>query len=273
MGLLAPLLPAATASGDLDAVRRAISDGVVDAVWVRDLPVVPVGDPDAGQFDDPFAYLARLAPDGVTGLTLGTASVILGVRHPLVVARAAAAAQVVAAGRFVLGVGSGGKPAMNDVLGLGDRSDDLFAARWRALRAAVHGHVGAGVQLDLPGPLTPPPLYLASARRSHWAAIDGDADGWMAFLDGWPLLDQTLSAVTMTRGGNAPPMAVRVDLTLDGGPFRLGERGRLHCSPDVLADVFRRLRCYPVEHVMIRVVGPNPQRDLRAARAVWDGVT
>ena len=73
-------------------MRRAVGENLVDAVWVRDLPVVPHGDADAGQFDDPFAHLARVAPTVTEIRSIGTASVILVIRHPLVVARAAAGA-------------------------------------------------------------------------------------------------------------------------------------------------------------------------------------
>jgi hypothetical protein len=34
--------------------------------------------------------------------------------------------------------------------------------------------------------------------------------------------------------------------------------------------VFTRLRDYPVEHVMLRVVDEDPERVLRTVRAVWD---
>lgn len=251
-------------------MQRAVGEGLVNAVWVRDLPVVPLGDADAGQFDDPFAYLARIPPGENATHTIGTASLILGIRHPLAVARAAAGAQVASSGRFVLGVGSGGKPAMNDSLGVADRSADVFADRWRELRAAVAGQMGSTVELALPVPWTPPPMYLASARTTHWSAIDGDADGWMAFLEPWLDLERTLDAITRTRSGAAPPVALRIDLSLGDDPLRLEERGRLHCRVSDLADVFRRLRDHPVEHVMLRVVDDDAESVLRTVRAVWD---
>ena len=113
-------------------------------------------------------------------------------------------------------------------------------------------------------------MYLASARTSHWAAIDGDADVWMAFLDPWPDLDRTLDAITRLRNGIPPRVALRIDLTLGEGAPRLEERGRLHCRVSDLAAVFTRLRDYPVEHVMLRVVDEDPERVLRTVRAVWD---
>jgi alkanesulfonate monooxygenase SsuD/methylene tetrahydromethanopterin reductase-like flavin-dependent oxidoreductase (luciferase family) len=273
LDLLAPLRSRATPAADVRAVQWAVGDGLVDAVWVRDLPVVPLGDADAGQLDDPFAYLARIAPGANAIRTLGTASVILGIRHPLVVARAAAGAQMASEGRFVLGVGSGGKPAMNDALGVGDRSADRFAGRWRDLRAAVAGQVGTTVELAVPAAWTPPPMYLASARTSHWAAIDGDADGCMAFLEPWPDLDRTSDAITRVRNGIPPPVTLRIDLTLGEDAPRLEERGRLHCRVSDLAAVFTRRGEYPVEHVMLRVVDDDPERARRTVRAVWDDTT
>lgn len=270
LGLLAPFLPTAAPLRDVAAVRSALRSKFVDAVWVRDLPVVPVGDLDIGQFDDPFAYLARVgSPTGVNP-TVGTASLILGVRHPLVIARAAAAAQATTEGRFILGLGSGGKPAMNEALGVSDRSEDVFARRWRAVRDSLDGHLRCDVDLPLTTPWTPPPMYLASARQSHWSSIDGDADGWMAFLEPWSDLERNLSAISSTRSGTPPPTALRVDLSLEHSTPWLAERGRLHCSPAHLAEVFHRLSDYPVTHLMLRIVSQDPRTDLTTVRSVWD---
>ena len=107
LGLLAPLTAEPFAHEEAGAVRDALRTGLVDAVWARDLPLVPAGDTDAGQGDDPFAYLAGVTAGLDPPGAVGTASVILGIRHPLVVARAAVGAQLAARGRFVLGVGGG----------------------------------------------------------------------------------------------------------------------------------------------------------------------
>ena len=108
------------------------------------------------------------------------------------------------------------------------------------------------------------------ARSSHWSAIGGDADGWLAFLEPWATFDRSLAAITQARSGNPPPIAVRIDLTLADGPPSLGERGRLRCCPSDLTAVFRRLLAYPVEHVLIRLTSTDPCRSRRGAPAVGD---
>ena len=122
-------------------VRQAVEEGLTGGLWVRDLPCVPTGDPDVGQGGDPFADLAHLSGAGLDRgvATLGTASVILGVRHPLVVARAVAGVVARTRCRVVLGVGTGGKPAMNEALGVAGRTMTEFAEQWTRLREAVRG--------------------------------------------------------------------------------------------------------------------------------------
>jgi hypothetical protein len=95
-GLLAPLTPmrggfaepTAPVDGDGGLVD-VIRESRVDALWLRDLPVTPTDDDDAGQGTDPFVHLAHLAGAGVLPPVVGTASVILGTRHPDALARAA----------------------------------------------------------------------------------------------------------------------------------------------------------------------------------------
>ena len=61
------------------------------AVWLRDVPFNVPSFGDAGQTYDPFVYLGLLA--GLTErITLGVASIILPLRHPAHVAKAAATA-------------------------------------------------------------------------------------------------------------------------------------------------------------------------------------
>ena len=79
------------------------------AVWLRDVPFNVPSFGDAGQTYDPFVYLGLLA--GLTERTaLGVASIILPLRHPAHVAKAAATADVLSGGRLILGVASGDRP-------------------------------------------------------------------------------------------------------------------------------------------------------------------
>ncbi len=79
------------------------------ALWVRD---VPLHDPyfgDAGQMYDPWVYLGYIAAH-TQNMALGTASIILTLRHPLHVAKAAASVDKLSGERLVLGVATGDRP-------------------------------------------------------------------------------------------------------------------------------------------------------------------
>ena len=92
------------------------------AVWLRDVPFNVPSFGDAGQTYDPFVYLGLLAGQ-TEQIALGVASVILPLRHPAHVAKAAASADVLSGGRVILGVASGDRPEEYPALNLsfGDR--------------------------------------------------------------------------------------------------------------------------------------------------------
>lgn len=79
------------------------------AMWLRDVPFNVPSFGDVGQMYDPFVYLGTLAATTKT-IALGTASIILPLRHPAHVAKAAATADVLSGGRVLLGVASGDRP-------------------------------------------------------------------------------------------------------------------------------------------------------------------
>lgn len=273
-GLLAPLRPmrgnAVTGSprpgpdgaGLVDLIRSR----VVDAVWLRDLPVTPTHDEDAGQGTDPFAHLAQLAGAGALPPVVGTASVILGTRHPLVLARAALTVQALTEGRFILGLGTGGKAAMNTALGIADRTVESFAAEWWAVRRALRGDVGEEVRLQLSAPCEPPPLYLATTDTERWRTIDGDPDGWLAFAGEDRAFCTQLDELCRISGRQVRA-AVRLDLIVvpraDAPLTVVPDRGRATGTLDQLTALLSRWRRMPVTHLLVNVRGRDPVGDLR----------
>ncbi|WP_445503315.1 LLM class oxidoreductase [Microvirga sp. G4-2] len=113
-----------------DLVRQVDRSGFA-AVWMRDVPVFdPHNFGDAGSVYDPFVNLGFLA--GMTkNVALGTAAIVLPLRHPMMVAKAAASADKLSGGRLILGVASGDRPVEYPLLGL-----DL-ENRGEAFRSAV----------------------------------------------------------------------------------------------------------------------------------------
>ncbi len=86
------------------------------ALWFRDVPMHVPSFGDTGQIYDPWVYLGFIAAQ-TKNIALVTGSIILPLRHPIHVAKAAASIDVLSNGRLVLGVASGDRsleyPAFN----------------------------------------------------------------------------------------------------------------------------------------------------------------
>jgi luciferase-type oxidoreductase len=79
------------------------------SLFVRDVPLHDPAFGDVGQMYDPFAYLGYVAAN-TEKIALGTASIILTLRHPLHVAKAAASIDKLSGERLILGVATGDRP-------------------------------------------------------------------------------------------------------------------------------------------------------------------
>ncbi|MEM6638427.1 MAG: LLM class oxidoreductase [Pseudomonadota bacterium] len=160
------------------------------AIWLRDVPFNVPAFGDAGQGFDPFAYLGFLA-GRTEHIALGVASVILPLRHPAHVAKAAATADALSNGRLILGIASGDRPEEYPALGI------PFADRGRRFREAYDylravgtpspsvansfGQVHPGLEL-LPQPSGERlPLLLTGSSQQDPDWVATHADGWMTY--------------------------------------------------------------------------------------------
>ncbi|MDX2813838.1 LLM class flavin-dependent oxidoreductase [Streptomyces sp. PA03-5A] len=137
-------------SGHADLARLADRLGF-SALWLRDVPVYdPLAFGDAGSVFDVFAYLGHLAAL-TEHVVLGTSAVVLPLRSPLHVAKAAATVDVLSAGRLVLGLASGDRPVEYPLFGADfDGRGQAFRDGVRTLRAAW-ATPAPGLGLTLPG--------------------------------------------------------------------------------------------------------------------------
>ncbi|WP_371223924.1 LLM class oxidoreductase [Roseovarius sp. 2305UL8-3] len=160
------------------------------ALWLRDVPFNVPTFGDAGQMFDPFVYLGLLS--GVTrDIALGVASIILPLRHPAHVAKAAASADQLSGGRLLLGVASGDRPEEYPALGMrfpdrGARFRDslayirAMAAEYPA-HSSLHGTLSGSIDM-LPKPASgrlPILITGGSQQNPEWVATHGD--GWMTY--------------------------------------------------------------------------------------------
>lgn len=194
VGLVVPIAryghsPVPKLEGHLDRIQQAETLGF-KAVWLRDVPFNVPSFGDAGQLFDPFTYLGYLAAK-TTDIALGVASIILPLRHPAHVAKAASTADVLSGGRLILGVASGDRPeeypAMNrDFESRGEAFRQSFEYI-RAMGTAAPQIDNRFGTVDAPLDMLPKPpgsklplLITGSSRQSpDWIAQHGD--GWMTY--------------------------------------------------------------------------------------------
>ena len=163
------------------------------ALWLRDVPFNVPSFGDAGQLYDPFVYLGLLAGQ-TQRIALGVASIVLPLRHPAHVAKAAASVDVLSAGRLLLGVASGDRPeeypAFNlPFAGRGERFRDSFdyiERMWETAPAFenAYGSPYGGMDM-LPKPTSGSlPLLITggSQQDPDWIARHGD--GWITYPRG-----------------------------------------------------------------------------------------
>ncbi|MBX3604820.1 MAG: LLM class oxidoreductase [Piscinibacter sp.] len=125
--------------GQVELAQFAEAAGF-DALWFRDVPLRVPSFGDVGQVFDPFVYLGYMAAQ-TSRIALGTAAIIMPLRHPLHTAKAAASVDQLSGGRLVLGVASGDRPVEFPAFGrdLEERAE-LFRDSVRDFRTALTRH-------------------------------------------------------------------------------------------------------------------------------------
>ncbi len=246
VGLVVPLEtyatgPVPTMVDHVERMQQAEELGF-SAVWLRDVPFNVPSFGDAGQVFDPFVYLGLLAGQ-TKRIALGVASIILPLRHPAHVAKAAASADVLSGGRLILGVASGDRaeeyPAM--ALPYADRGA-RFRASYDYIRRMsenmpafdnAYGSLSGGIDM-LPKPAAGKlPLLITGGSQQDQEWIADNGDGWMLYPRNQVMQEQIISgwrAQIKARGGPGKPVMepLYIDLVDDPDaqpqPIHLGLR-------------------------------------------------
>lgn len=194
VGLVVPLEnhgydPVATMNRHIERAKLADDLGFA-ALWLRDVPFNVPTFGDAGQMHDPFVYLGAMTMATST-IALGVASIIIPLRHPAHVAKAAASADVLSGGRLLLGVASGDRPEEYPALNMtfpdrGERFRDSMAyiramgetdPQFANNLGTLSGHMD---MLPKPTGGHIPLLITGGSQQSpEWVARHGD--GWMTY--------------------------------------------------------------------------------------------
>lgn len=237
------------------------------AVWLRDVPFNVPAFGDAGQMLDPFVYLGALSQQ-TSQIALGVASLILPLRHPAHVAKAAASVDLMSGGRLLLGIASGDRPEEYPALNRPfDERGDHFRESYDYIRrmadssptfSNAFGDVAGGMDL-LPKPTAGklPLLVTGSSQQSpQWIA--SNADGWMTYprpaLQQAALIDQYRQNIEATGGHDKPVMEpLYVDIAEDPDtpptPIHLGIRTGI----EPLREYLRQREAIGVNHVALNL--------------------
>ena len=236
-----------------------------DALWARDVPLYWPRFGDAGQTYDTWPWLSHVAAH-TDDIAIGTASVVLSLRHPLHVAKSAATVDRLSDGRLVMGVATGDRDPEFPAFGVdaddrGERFREavaLLRAVWRDDFPEVSGDWGnLDGELDLvPKPVgeSIPLLPTGFSRQSiEWIADHGD--GWFFYH----LPEKTLGSYLddwRDAAGDAPyAMAVRTELADD--PEADPEHRHLgyRAGAEWFVEYFRGLQDSGVDHVLVSPAG------------------
>lgn len=247
------------------------------ALWVRDVPLRDPSFGDLGQIHDPWVYLGWIAAHTRT-IALATGAIVLPLRHPLHVAKAAASVDQLSGGRLVLGVASGDRPVEFPAFGVDiERRVALFREHFEMIRHVLEQEypVSRSTAGTLTGnaDLVPKPLgrlpMLVTGNSGQLSWIAGHADGWITYPRG---VDRQAEAVARWHGevhAGRPDafkpfvQSLYVDLAGDPHllptPIHLGFRAGRH----FLLRFLDSLRVVGVNHVILNLkYGARPASEV-----------
>ncbi len=255
-----------TMQGQVELARRASELGFT-ALWFRDVPLLDPHFGDVGQIYDPWTYLGYIAAQ-TEGIALATGSIVLPLRHPLHVAKAAASVDVLSGGRLVLGVASGDRPVEFPAFGKpfetrGEAFRDSLAVMRRVWRErfpelrSIHGTL-SGADLVPKPPFGEVPVMVTGRAQQSLEWIARQADAWIMYPQPVPVQAMKLRAwadAQASVGALAKPFGQSLYLDLVRDPdakplpihlgYRLGRRA--------LVSLLRELRDLGVAHVALNL--------------------
>jgi luciferase-type oxidoreductase len=233
------------------------------ALFVRDVPFFDPYFGDVGQIYDPWVYLGYMAAH-TENIALGTASIILTLRHPLHVAKAAASVDRLSDERLVLGVATGDRPIEFPAFSVDPDNRSIYFQESIKVMKKVWSEsfpVIKTPRVDMQnGDLLPKPRLADipilvtghSSQSVEWIAEN--SDGWMYYPRHIKLQSEFIKNFRSHTDQFKPfTQSLYVDLTEDPNhppiPIHLGFRiGR-----NPLIEFIEHLKAIGVNHVIINL--------------------
>lgn len=248
------------------------------ALWCRDVPLRDPSFGDVGQVYDPWVYLGWIG--AITrDIALATGSVVLPLRHPLHVAKAAASVDRLSRGRLVLGVASGDRPVEFPAFGVDiERRASLFREDFEAIRRVLETEfpvlqtsrgILTGAADLVPKPMGRLPLLVTGNSGQPLPWIAAHSDGWISYPRSIEHQSETVARwrahVQEAAPGRFKPFAQSLYVDLDADPqlqptpIHLGfKSGR-----NFLLRFLETLRGIGVNHVILNLkYGARPAAEV-----------
>lgn len=276
IGLTLPLLRAGTTVADfneqLERARRADERGF-RALWVRDVPLNSADYPDPVGHLDPWVFLGALATH-TRRIALASGAIVLTLRHPLHIAKAAQSVNLLSGGRFLLGLGSGDRPPEYAAFGAAsDQRRELYRQHWQTLAAATarpprvipdHAPDGAPTFQLLPASADAVPLLAVGSGGQSVDWIARHALGWITYHRE-PQAQRARYSLWRAAVERAAPgafrafgVAMRLDLSdaahEPAQPATLGYR----CGRHALVRILDAMRADGTHHVTFNLAAERP---------------
>ncbi|MEM9078285.1 MAG: LLM class oxidoreductase [Bacteroidota bacterium] len=247
------------------------------ALWFRDVPFNDPSFGDAGQLYDPWVYMTHIM-NHTNEIVLGTASIILPLRHPVHIVKSINSLQLLSKERLVLGIASGDRPieypAFNQEL---ENKSELFRDSFFYIKALqgdfpkyaskFYGKTYGTIDV-LPNYPKKTPMFVTGNSGQSLEWIAEHSDGWLYY----PRDFQTLQVV-MHRWKEAQKAAhvdwkpfmqsLYVDITKDSKakptPIHLGFKS----GTEYINDHLKVLESSGVNHVILNVkYGSRPAEEM-----------
>lgn len=237
------------------------------ALWFRDVPFNDPNFGDAGQLYDPWIYMTHIM-NQTQKIALGSASIILPLRHPVHTAKSINSLQILSKERLVLGVASGDRPieypAFNQQL---ENKSELFRDSFHYIKALqgdfpkyeskFYGNTNGRIDL-LPKYYKKTPMLVTGHSGQSLDWIAEHSDGWLYYPRDFKTLQlvmqQWRDSLSKLQIDWKPFMqSLYVDVTKDSKikpkPIHLGFKS----GTEYLNTHLKLLESYGVNHVILNL--------------------
>ncbi|TNI66993.1 TIGR03571 family LLM class oxidoreductase [Aeromonas media] len=283
VGLLTPVeaypnnpFPSLKDHGSL--VLRAEEAGFA-SIWLRDVPFYDPTFGDAAQIVDPFVYAGYLA--SITRqITLGSAGIVLPLRDPISVAKQSASVDLLTAGRFILGVSTGDRPAEYPAFGIdfaerAERFRESIAMIKRLqqehfpdLQSRYYGTLSGALDLHPKPKIGSLPMVAVGRASQSFDWLAQHMDAWIWSVDEDTAITGILGSLAEAAGDRVPPRyGYATFFDLDANPDAPYQRfyNVVRIGRKALIERLLRHKALGVSHVAL-----NLKSSRREARAVID---